>query len=404
MTPADRTIVAAPRPLRILIAQTTYLGDLLLTLPLVLRLREQFPESTIAMLVRADLAPVARACPAVNHVHVMAKETGHPTVHGLRALARELRNASYDHVITMPGSMRTAALMVLARIPHRIGWDPGDHLSAEVKAVRFPHAMRQVRDVRRLLAFEAFYRGSAPVRALLPPLFTHELQLHRDVHRAAAVLDALDAFGCAPSTVPSAPWLALPPHARLEVDALLPGLAAGWVVIATGATQPTRRWPVEHMVEVVRLLACAGHTVVIVGTEQERENGERILAEAGAERIHLVAGRASLAATCEIVRRAGAVVANDSAPVHIASAMGTPVIALFGPTLPSFGFGPLSEHSAVIERSGLACRPCTVYGSATCPIGTHECLHAIAPQEVLNAVLAILGQHGAVAQQEGRTP
>lgn len=403
MPRTERRPAAMRSPSRLLIAQTTYLGDLILTLPLALRIREQFPACTVDMLVRSDLAPIARACPAVNDVHVMDKEGGHPTFAGLRTLARELRDDGYDHVITMPGSIRTALLMVLAGIPHRIGWDPGDHLTPEVRAVRYPGAMRRVRDVRRILAFEALYRWSAPVRKILPPLYTRVLAPRRDAHRAAWALDALHAIGGKPSTIPPAPWLALPQEAHGDADRLLPAITRTWVVIAPGATQPTRRWPEEHMVEFIKLLDRSGHPTVIIGTDQERETGLRVVAEANVEHAHVVAGTSSVLTTCEIIRRAGVVVANDSAPVHIASALGTPVVALFGPTSPSFGFGPLSEQSVVVERSGLACRPCTVYGSATCPIGSHACMRAITPQDVQSAVLSILDRPDGIGHDHGGT-
>jgi heptosyltransferase II len=403
MTGTDHNVMANRAPARIVIAQTTYLGDLLLTLPLALRIHEAFPESMIAMIVRPEHAPIARACPAVSRVHVMEKESGHPTLAGLRALAREVRLGAYDAAITMPGSIRTAALMVLAGIPRRIGWYPGDHLTSEVNAVRHPAGMLRVRDVRRILAFETLYRWSAPVRAVLPPLFTDELHPRQGMHRAGAALDALVAIGAPPSTVSPPPWLTLPPEAGDEVDRLLPEVTPGWVVIAPGATQQTRRWPIEHLAEFVRLLVRAGHTAVVIGAEGERETGERILAAAGNARVHQLAGRASLLATCEIVRRAGVVIANDSAPIHIASAMGTPVVALFGPTLPSFGFAPLADRSTVIERSGLVCRPCTVYGGPVCPIGTHECMEAITPQEVFAAALVILDRPAPPSQGKGST-
>ncbi len=379
---------------RVLIAQTTYLGDVLLALPLALRMRELSPGTSVDLLVKPEFVPLVRACPAVRRVHVMDKHHGHPTVSGIRSLARTLRNERYACAITLPGSLRTALTVMLAGIPRRIGWDPGSLLTPQVRAVKYPSATRQLPTVRGILAFESLYRWSTPVRTLLPALYTDVLTQRIGTHRAEQALEALALFGMSAGAVPPAPWLLVPDAAKREVGQCLPGITDGWVVIAPGATQPTRRWPREHVQELVRQLASNGHQVVIIGTEEDREIADLISAGAPRERVHSLAGRTSVLAACEIIRRAAVVVANDSAPVHMASAMGTPVIALFGPTLSSFGFAPLAPRSIVKEHSTLACRPCTVYGSPECPTGTLECLRSISPREVLAAIQAILDGPG----------
>jgi ADP-heptose:LPS heptosyltransferase len=324
----------------------------------------------------------------------MEKHQGHPTVSGMRSLARTLRNERYDHAITLPGSFRTALTVMLAGIPGRVGWDPGSLLTPQVRAVKYPRATRRLPGVRAILAFESLYRISTPLRYLLPAMYTDVLTQRSGTHRAEQALEALTLFGVDTRAVPSAPWLVMPDAAKMEVEQSLPGIPGGWVVIAPGATQPTRRWPLEHLKELVRQLASNGHQVVIVGAEEDRTVADLLCAGAPRERVRSLAGRISVLAACEIIRRASVVVANDSAPVHMASAMGTPAVALFGPTLSSFGFAPLAPGSIVMERGTLACRPCTVYGSTDCPVGTHECLRSITPDDVLAAVRKILDRSG----------
>ncbi|HMK38279.1 MAG TPA: glycosyltransferase family 9 protein, partial [Bacteroidota bacterium] len=82
-------------------------------------------------------------------------------------------------------------------------------------------------------------------------------------------------------------------------------------------------------------------------------------------------------------------VSNDSAPVHMAVAMRIPVVAIFGPTLPLFGFAPLGLRDRVVETAGLKCRPCSVHGGRRCPTGTFDCMNQISAVRVRNEVLAI---------------
>jgi heptosyltransferase-2 len=90
----------------------------------------------------------------------------------------------------------------------------------------------------------------------------------------------------------------------------------------------------------------------------------------------------SLLASAELIGRSALLVTNDSAPLHLASAMNTPTIAVFGPTVPEFGFGPLAEQSMVVGHTSLACRPCDRHGPQRCPLGHWRCMREIMPDAV----------------------
>jgi heptosyltransferase-2 len=101
-------------------------------------------------------------------------------------------------------------------------------------------------------------------------------------------------------------------------------------------------------------------------------------------------GRLSLLASAELLRRCAILVTNDSAPLHLASAMNTPTVALFGPTVPAFGFGPLATRASVLGLDALPCRPCDRHGPARCPLGHHRCMRDLAPAAVAERVRALL--------------
>ncbi|MBW7935409.1 MAG: glycosyltransferase family 9 protein, partial [Gemmatimonadaceae bacterium] len=101
-------------------------------------------------------------------------------------------------------------------------------------------------------------------------------------------------------------------------------------------------------------------------------------------------GRLSLLASAELIRRCAVLVANDSAPTHLASGVGTPTLTLFGPTVPDFGFGPLAPRSLPIGVEGLACRPCHPHGPRECPLGHHACMQTLEPSRVAEHVRNLL--------------
>jgi heptosyltransferase-2 len=99
----------------------------------------------------------------------------------------------------------------------------------------------------------------------------------------------------------------------------------------------------------------------------------------------------TLLESAELIRRCRVIVSNDSAPAHLASAVGTPVVAIFGATVPRFGFGPRGPGDIVVETEGLFCRPCGIHGGNSCPIKTFECMERILPERVFREVVLRVG-------------
>jgi heptosyltransferase-2 len=118
--------------------------------------------------------------------------------------------------------------------------------------------------------------------------------------------------------------------------------------------------------------------VVVIGGVADRELAVEITAATDGQAIDAT-GRLSLLASAELIGRSAVLVTNDSAPLHLASAMNTPTLAIFGPTVPDFGFGPLAERAAVAGNTSLDCRPCDRHGPQRCPLGHWRCMREITP-------------------------
>jgi heptosyltransferase-2 len=177
---------------------------------------------------------------------------------------------------------------------------------------------------------------------------------------------------------------------RSAVDELLgpPSDAARpLVALAPGSVWGTKRWP--YYPELAARIAPRCR-LAIVGSADDSGAARRIAHAVGAQGVVDATGKLSLLASAELIGRADLLVTNDSSPQHLASAMATPTITIFGPTVPAFGFGPLAPHSTTLGHPSLPCRPCHHHGPPTCPLGHWKCMRELGVEVVEGAVGSIL--------------
>jgi heptosyltransferase-2 len=155
------------------------------------------------------------------------------------------------------------------------------------------------------------------------------------------------------------------------------------VALAPGSVWGTKRWP--HYPELAARIAerCR---IAIVGSADDAAAAADIARSAAAQGVVDATGKLSLLASAELIGRADLLVTNDSSPQHLASAMSTPTITIFGPTVPAFGFGPLAPNSSTLGHPTLPCRPCHHHGPPTCPLGHWKCMRELGV-DVVEAVV-----------------
>lgn len=144
------------------------------------------------------------------------------------------------------------------------------------------------------------------------------------------------------------------------------------------------------MVEVVRKLSGKFTNVVVIGGKKDLDlvSSFNVLDE----KIVLAIGNLPIMSSAEIIKGSSLLIANDSAPVHIASAFNIPTVAIFGPTIKDFGFYPYHEASEVVEVDGLGCRPCSIHGGQRCPTVTFDCMKLISPERIVLAANELLSK------------
>ena len=326
---------------REVVIQTSFIGDTVLTTPLLAELAKR---TKVDVVVAPRAAPLLANHPHVADLIVYDKGGSDSGVGGFLRMARQLRERRYAAAYLAQGSMRSAALARVAGIGVRVGFETS--------------------------AGRRLYTGRVPYI--------------ENEHHASRLLRL---SGADPKVAQLRPTLFPGDQERSAVDALLRDVGAAtepFVAVAPGSIWATKRWPLY-----AELALEIDGRIAIVGAGSDRELAAEILERAGS-RAFDATGKLSLLASAELIGRARALVTNDSAPLHLASAMNTPTVAIFGPTVPEFGFGPLATRSAVLGLDSLACRPCDRHGPQRCPLGHWRCMREITPRVVAMAVQELL--------------
>lgn len=319
------------------------LGDLVLLTALLDALRAGFPGATIHLVTKERYAGLFEKDARVDALHLLAgRGPG-----ALLRLRRSMPNR-FDALIDAHGVTRSALL------------------AASLGAGR---RTRIVKDqVSKLLLI---HRKTDRYQAGGPSMVRRYVDLAR---RIGADLP-----------VDPPPRLAVPRAAAATAGRFLAAFAGGRppIAVAPGARHDTKRWPGERFAELVSSLVSRGEQIALVGGAGDRETCRAIAGDI--EGIVDCCGELSPIETAAVLAGCALLVTNDSAPLHIAEAVGTPVVALFGPTVGQFGYAPRLPASVLVERT-LACRPCSRNGARPCPLGTRECLAEIPATRVLDAV------------------
>lgn len=330
-----------------LVIQTSFLGDTVLTTPLIAELAKRGPVDVVTTPASASLLTNHPGIRAVVPYDKRASDRG---VRGFLRLAGRLRQFGYDSAYLAQGSLRSAALAIAAGVTHRVGF------------------------------------GTSAGR----PLYTEKVEYREDLHHAVRLLrlakrDALPSSGeIRPRLYPGIPERGAVDRFLALHDAHDDGPPL--VALAPGSVWATKRWP--FYAELARELARTAR-VVVLGAAEDASLAAEVCAAAGPNALN-AAGVLTLLGSAELIRRCNVLVTNDSAPQHLASAVDTPTVTIFGPTVPAFGFGPLAKSSSTVGIDTLACRPCDRHGPRRCPLGHWRCMRDLTPRDVSARVIDIL--------------
>jgi len=327
-----------PDPFSVLVVRMSAIGDVILTTPVISALAQRFPGARIDFFTKRSHADLVRHHPAITEVIEFDPADG---LSGLLRAAMDIRRRGYGLVVDLHRNPRS----IITR------WAGGAYM----------RRVYRKRTLERLLLKHLRWNLLAGAPAVADRYFTAvedfgisrngrspELYIDRDCEQKAAAV--------------------------LESRGINKG--SGFVALAPGASYETKRWSAESFARAAVELGGEGASVVILGGR-----GDKVAAGVTAREVSRLGGKAvDLAGELALLQSAAVIacsrilLTNDSGLMHMADALGTPVVAVFGPTARELGFYPLGASARVAEVSGLECRPCTLHGDHACPLGHHRCM------------------------------
>jgi len=329
-------------PPNILLVRFSAIGDILLLTPLVRALRRRHPEARITVVTRATFAPLLAHNPHLTSLLEWDALTP------LADLGSRLKALEFSHRLDLHGSLRSHALR------RYVGGKWTTYPKHRVARTVLIHTKRDMYRDRRPVA-ERYFDAA------------RELEVEPDGGSLEIFLSRAELEGA---------------QAFLTSRGL--GSRRQLIAIAPGAAHFTKRWPPHHWIALVRRLVEAGNDVVTLGGPEDLGIAEAVAA-AGEEHAASAAGAFDLSGTAALLKRARALVSGDTGVMHLATAVDTPVVALFGPTVEPFGFFPYHAKATVLQRD-LGCRPCSSHGGAACPLRHHRCMQDLQPRDVMEAL------------------
>ena len=332
---------------RVLVIAPSWVGDAILSEPLIARLRAAGIERPIDVIVPPWCGPVYARMRGIGRIIDNPAAHGRLAWRARRALGVSLRAAAYTHAYVLPNTWKSALVPYFARIRHRIGY------VGEARYGLLTDARRL--DRRTLPQLVARYAALAPPQLAASDVGAPRLVANDDNIRAAMVALRLS--------------IAQP------VAILCPGAEFG----------PAKRWPAEHFAALARRLASDGYAIWVLGSPNDRAAAAALVAAlpASAAGVIDLTGRTDLGTAIDLLSIASLVVSNDSGLMHAAAAVGAPLVALFGSSSPAYT-PPLSP-TARIAKIDIACSPCF---KRECPLGHFRCMRDLSPELVYNLARA----------------
>jgi heptosyltransferase-2 len=325
---AERTLIVAP----------SWVGDAILSEPLVALLREPLEPAIVDVLVPSWCAPVYARMRGVREIIESPFAHRELKLAARRALGQRLRERGYARAFVLPNSFKSALVPWFARIPRRIGY---------------------VGEGRRVLLTDARKLD----RRALPRLVDRFVTL-------AAVASQIGPTAPSPVLVPdlangAAAMRSLGLATHKPVAVFCPGAEYG----------PAKRWPTEHFIALARRLLASGYAIWLIGSPNDQSSADPIAA--AVPEVRNACGRTDLGTAIDLLAQASVVISNDSGLMHAAAAVGRPLVALFGSSSPTYT-PPLSP-AASVARIDIACSPCF---QRECPLGHFKCMRELEPDVV----------------------
>ena len=337
--------------MKILLVQTSFLGDTILSTPLIAALNKLYPHSEIWMMTTRISAELVKSDPLLKGVIVFDKSKTQKGIAGMLSMARELKRHKFDVAYALHRSYRTAILLFLSAIKERVGFKEAGFSCFYTRTVK---REKEKHDVIRNLSLLKKETAVLESNLSFENFFSDDLRLFVNNEQ----------------------------EVKKQYNSVFADGAA-YAVLVPGSAWKTKMWFWQGYRQVAEYLLSSDKRVVFLGSQSESDLCQKVAQ--GLDVINL-AGQSSINESMVILKNADLVVCNDSMSLHLASAFKVPNVSIFCATSPDFGFGPWKNKALVVEKKGLSCKPCRRHGSNKCPTGTEACMKELPAEEVIEAV------------------
>ena len=336
--------------LRYLIAGPAWVGDMVMAQSLFISIRQRNPGAVIDVLAPAWSVPLLERMPEVHEAITVPVGHGEFGLAARWRIGRALRSRHYDKAIVLPRSFKAALIPFFSGARVRTGYR-GEMRYGLLNDIRPLDKAQLSQTVQRFVAL-----GQTDTASLPPPIPMPKLRLDEDNQQRL-----LQALGL---------------NLERPVIGFMPGAEYG----------PAKQWPLAHFAELAGSLVEEGFQVWLLGSAKDREAASQIAAGLG--QVHNLCGRTELVDAVDLIALCSAVVSNDSGLMHVAAAVETPLVALYGSSTPDYT-PPLSDKAEVLYL-GLDCSPCF---KRDCPLGHTNCLAQLGAEQAMAALQRLLHQN-----------
>ncbi len=341
---------------KILIIQTAFIGDAILTLPMIQKLKDIFPQSEIDVIAIPSTLEIFSASPYVNEVIILDKRQKHNSLFSLISFSKKIKKNNYARIYSPHRSFRSALLVMLLNIKNSFG----------------------------------FYNSS--LRHVYKNLIEYKIH-HHEVQRN---LDLID-YKYDNDNWKIIPQVSTDENIKKNIsDFLLQFKKSGtassqinFAAVAPGSVWQTKKYPLEYYEEIIKVLIEKSFYVLLIGGETDKIISETI-AEKFGDKVISSAGKFSLTGSIELLKNVKILICNDSAPTHLGMCADIPTLTLYCSTVADFGFYPYNSKSNFLSFDDLNCKPCGIHGYNECPIKTFECGYKLIPEIVKNKITEML--------------
>lgn len=347
---------------KILIIQTAYLGDVILTLPVVQNIKKQLPEAEIDFMSIPQTEDVLKNNPHISNLVVYDKR-GKSKFANLREIISKVRKSKYNIIVSPHRSFRSALITHFSGAKIRIGFNRNSISNLLTHRVTYLNNAHEIfRNLELVKAIPGI--NLTPENQILKPeLFPSK----EDEKYIANILDSEHSIHSMHST-----------H------------STGSIVLAPCSKWYTKQLTKSKSAEIIRSLNKAGFTVILIGGKDDKVYCDDLEKELSGSRLVNLCGKLTPLQSKAVIEKSECMISVDSAAAHIGASTGTPVVQIYGSTVPVFGFYPLTSKNVIIENRTLSCRPCTNHGRNSCPLKHFKCIDELDALSIVKAAESLI--------------